>query len=125
MSLFRRGMFTLASGETSSWLIDCEALTSEDWQTIAALLAERVPPFGAVFGVPDGGVRLMQALERHRTSGGTLIVDDVWTTGMSMSRYIDEVWTTGKLAEPVTRAVVFARGPVPDEVVALFRMDQP
>lgn len=122
--LFQRGEFTLASGAKSSWKIECDALTDEDWQTLALMLVEVLPPFGWVEGVPRGGLPLAAALRPHVTSGPCLIADDVWTTGGSMNRYADGC------AEAVMGwmgAVVFARGPLPTHplawpVTALFTM---
>lgn len=120
MNLFRVGNFRLASGQFGRWKIDCEALTRPDWEALAFMLAEQVGPFGSALGVPSGGLELARCLRPHATAGPLLVVDDVWTTGGSMRRFI------GGLGLPadadVTRAVVFARGPLEPGVVALFRM---
>lgn len=118
--LFQIGDFTLASGQRSSWKIDCDALTSGDWEALAAILAEWLPAFEQVEGVPTGGIELAEALMPYRsTSNQALVVDDVWTTGGSMQRYIDSY----RWAIPPLRAVVFARNPVPAGVVAVFQMN--
>ena len=101
--LFERGLFTLASGQQSDFKVECDALTTESWLTIAEQIAKRAKPFGTVLGVPRGGVPLAVALMLHVTHGapGRLLVDDVWTTGGSVAKLWqpgDEVW------------VVFARG---------------
>lgn len=118
--LFQRGDFTLASGQRAHWKIECDALTPDDWAGLAAMLIDYLPhPFGSVRGVPRGGVPFEQALWWHATPGAkrVLVVDDVWTTGGSMQRFIDR---TGLYHVPLMRAVAFARNPVPDGVTALL-----
>jgi orotate phosphoribosyltransferase len=119
MSLFQLGDFTLASGKKSHFKIDCDFLCQDDWQAIAALLAERIPcQFGSVEGVPTGGLALEQAMQAYCIPGEpvTLLVDDVWTTGGSMWRQ------RGSRVSVVWGAVVFARTEVPAWVTPLFRM---
>lgn len=120
MSLFQRGTFKLASGQTSDFKIECDALTDEDWATLAYLLAQRLPVFGSVEGVPRGGLKLAAAMWPFTTpsSNNICVVDDVWTTGGSWTRYVEE-----KIG-PCFGAVVFARGQLPDNVRALFRMPE-
>lgn len=114
-ALFQLGNFTLNSGEQSNFKIECDAFVDEDWTTLAWLLAERLPPFGKVEGVPRGGVRLAKALEEYaRHSDTLLIVDDVWTTGGSMERH--------RAGRDAIGAVVFARKPVAKWVIPLFTM---
>jgi hypothetical protein len=113
--LFRTGDFRLASGAASRWKIDCEALTPADWDSLALMLRDRLGPFGAVEGVPSGGLRLAEAMAAYATAGPLLVVDDVWTTGGSWER-----WRAGREA---VGAAVFARGPVPPHITALFYMD--
>ena len=116
--LFESGTFTLHSGAETFWRINCDALTEDDLSTLAALVAERVGPFGWVTGIPEGGLRLAQALEPFRSrSRVSLIVDDVLTTGASME--------AARAADPSVRrnvkgAVIFARGPWPAWVTPLF-----
>ena len=116
--LFQTGDFTLASGQRSSWKIECDALTPADWEGLAAIAAETLHPFGEVVGVPRGGLLFAQALVKYTTEGPLLIVDDVWTTGESMKVYAarhhpNRYWLG---------CVVFARN-VPDYWVrALFTM---
>lgn len=120
VSLFQLGEFTLHSGQKSRWKIDCDALTPEDWEALAAMAVEKLPPFYKVIGIPSGGLQFARALRPYqsdRLEDGYLIVDDVWTTGDSIRR-------TYALS-PTTRAcVVFARGPVDAWVTALFQMPE-
>lgn len=114
-ALFRLQATTLHSGERSRWKIDCDALTDGDIATLADLIAERVGPFSAVEGVPNGGLRLAEALRRYQTSHRPLlIVDDVLTTGASL-----EAQRAGREA---IGAVIFARREPPSWVSALFQM---
>lgn len=119
MNLFQLGTFTLASGKQSSFKIDCDALTDADVECVASLIAQRMPPFSAVEGVPRGGLRLAAAMEQYKSvEGRLLIVDDVLTSGGSMERH-----RAGRLA---MGAVIFARGSSPFWVTSLFSMrEQP
>ena len=113
MSLFRIGDYTLASGRRARFKIECDALMDEDWLALAELIAARVA-FSEAVGVPRGGVKLAKALAGFATYGRRLVVDDVLTTGGSIT----------KLMGPDDLGfVVFARGPLPPRVRALFVMD--
>lgn len=113
-NLFETGNFILSSGQKSSWKIECDALTSDDWYTLATMIAERCGPFSEVIGVPRGGLQLAGMLQMFRTEEGPrLVVDDVYTTGNSIAKYAkvgDKVW------------VVFARNPIESSYNALFQM---
>lgn len=113
-ALFQLGSFTLASGQKTNWKIECDSLLEEDWVTVAYLLSNLVQPFGAVEGVPRGGLVLAKCMQRYVTEGKLLIVDDVWTTGSSWLKYCSN--------RPAFGAVVFARGLVPENVTALWSM---
>jgi orotate phosphoribosyltransferase len=117
MSLFNHGAFTLHSGIASSFLIDCDALTDADLAAIAAQLVRGFAHFGRVEGVPQGGLRLAKAIEPwvNEWSSRLLIVDDVLTSGASM-----EEQRAGREAQG---AVIFARGPCPDWIKPLFRLE--
>lgn len=119
MNLFQHGSFTLASGLKSDFKIDCDALTKEDWETCAYLLNKRLPEFSEVRGVPRGGLKLAEALEMYaiKESTNKLIVDDVWTTGISLSKHCKETDY-----RPDFAAVVFARNALPYWCVSLFNL---
>jgi hypothetical protein len=117
-SLFSWGKVRLAGGDESDWKIDCDALSAQDWDCLARLVAARAGPFRVALGVPTGGERLAQALNalRHKDARPVLVVDDVLTTGASMADF-------RALLRPdleVRGAVVFARGRCPHWVTPLF-----
>ncbi len=111
--LFQQGDFLLAGGSRSSWKVECDALTSEDWATLAAMAVERGLAFGGVKGVPRGGIPFADALRPYATTGPVLIADDVLTTGGSILRNMAEHPDSIGL-------VAFARGPLPVGVQALW-----
>ena len=112
--MFKWGVFLLHSKGKTNFLIDCNSLTDEDWDTIAWLIASRIM-FGSVEGVPNGGLALAKALRPFVSRGPLLIVDDVMTTGASM-----EQQRAGRGAIGV---VLFARGLWPDWVQPIFVFD--
>lgn len=112
-NLFQIGAFSLASGKQSNFKIECDALTDPDWNALAQLVQHAAAPFGEVIGVPRGGLPLAARLKP--TEGPRLVVDDVLTTGGSIRRL---------MTRPTDRGfVVFARGTLPTNVGALFRME--
>ena len=117
MGLFQLGAFALHSGDDSKWKIECDALTDDDWVTLAYLIQDRCS-FRKVVGVPTGGLALARALEQYAqpsTSLPILIVDDVLTTGKSMeeckAQFPNEV---------VIGHVAFARDECPVWIDPLF-----
>jgi orotate phosphoribosyltransferase len=117
VTIFWLGRFTLHSGAESKFKIDCDALTEQDLEALAWVLAEKLPPFLRVEGVPSGGLELARELERYCDENAklTLIVDDVLTTGASM-----EEQRNGR--SDVIGCVIFARGECPSWVLPLFKM---
>lgn len=112
--LFQRGDFNLHSG-VQSWLkIDCDVLTLEDLDTLAYLLTFRLPDFGAVEGVPRGGLRLAAAMEYYISDGPLLIVDDVLTSGGSMEDH--------RAGRSAIGAVIFARREPASWITPLFQL---
>jgi len=115
MALFETGNFKLHSGQSSTWKINCDALTDSDIAALAYLIARQIS-FADVVGIPEGGTRLASALEQYRSKSSdiTLIVDDVLTTGASME--------TMRTKHPGSLGIViFARGKLPIGVGALFQ----
>lgn len=121
MGLFNTGVVKLHAGGYSNFKIDADFLTDEDIRAIALQLTLRLPMFAEVEGVPQGGLRLAEAMHQYRTPfqpirvWSLLIVDDVFTTGASMEEQRD--FRTG-----VVGAVIFARAETPAWIKPLFRM---
>jgi len=117
--LFQIGDFTLHSGEKSNWKVECDVLTKEDWECLAAMIAERCQ-FKDVIGIPEGGLNLRDYLSLSCTKDDslpTLIVDDVLTTGNSMEE------ARSHIKGEVIGHVVFARGKCPEWIKALWQLD--
>ena len=90
-NLFQKQDFTSHSGLKLDWKIDCAALTDEDLSTLACLASQKIK-FREVIGVPTGGLRFQEALKPYAVKDAkykTLVVDDVLTTGKSLSEYMD------------------------------------
>lgn len=126
--LFQLGSFTLSSGLPSGFKIECDALADDDWFAAAHLLAQRVPIFSTVIGIPTGGTKLAWELRRYReprsTTNTVLLADDVYTTGRSIHDARKRLWVEDETIM-VYGAVLFARGPTPDWVTPLFTMGRP
>ena len=119
MTLFQLGDFVLHSGVSSNFKIDCDALSDEDWECLAALVAKNVS-FSRVVGIPEGGLRFAAALATHACDAAQrlLIVDDVLTTGASM----EAMRLACGSPRDVTGVVVFSRGQCPSWVRAIFTL---
>lgn len=92
-SLFQRFAGSLSSGIRSPWKIECDVLTPEDWDVLAMLAVEILPPFSSVHPVPRGGDPFAQALRQYTsiTKAPPLVCDDVLTTGESMTNMGEQV----------------------------------
>ena len=123
IDLFQKVDFKSHSGLDLTWKIEMDALTPKEWDCIAHMIMELSRPFQRVIGIPRGGTFLGKLLNKYSTDKSTdpiCIVDDVLTTGESMIDFKrKKQWR-----EPTEYIgwVVFARGPVPIWIDALFRM---
>lgn len=119
MELFETKIFTMHSGDTGHWKIECDALTDADIDTLALMISEKFDFMGA-YGIPTGAVRLGKALRKYKTIGSDnfLIVDDVLTTGASMV----EVKKKIKTHHNIIGVVLFARTLPPDWVYPVFQL---
>jgi orotate phosphoribosyltransferase len=123
-NLFQYGEFILHSGDESHLKIDCDALSDKDINTIALIISEKLE-FSAVVGIPKGGMRLAQALTKYvKNTGAVLIVDDVLTTGNSMTKKYDEIKSSYK-DKNIVGVVIFARGKCPYWVIPIFSVSIP
>lgn len=113
MGLFVFERFISASGQELDWKIECDALTDDDWEAIAAKVGPKFS-FDRVEGVPRGGLRFAEALEPYAIGFGLLIVDDVLTTGGSMT-----IQRNGRAADGL---VLFSRGPLLGWIKPIFEV---
>ena len=122
MNLFEKKKWIMHSGETSDFKIECDALTSDDWDTIAYLISKHFS-FSEVVGVPRGGLALQYSLKKYKKSlGPLLIVDDVLTTGTSMEEERDLYLERYK--NNIVGVVLFTRGRCPNWVTPIFSMNK-
>lgn len=112
--MFRDCNFIGHSGDFLGFKIECDDLSDQDIRFLARLVNSKFK-FGAVEGIPTGGNRFAEALQEFVTTGPTLIVDDVLTTGKSMNAARKAVSDRG--------VVIFARGPCPEWVTPIFTMN--
>lgn len=115
--LFQSGRFTLRSGRESLWKIECDAFTKEDWETLALMASQILPPFRKAYGVPRGGIVFAECLGKYATKNQNdpiLIAEDVVTTGGSVERYLDQLRTHGDedrtAFDKVIGVAVYGRG---------------
>ncbi|HXJ66869.1 MAG TPA: hypothetical protein VNN79_24190 [Actinomycetota bacterium] len=122
MTLFIPGSFLSHSGLTLPFKIECDALSDDDLATLAKMAGARIA-FQSVIGVPRGGLRFAAALEPYAVPYAPalprLIVDDVLTTGTS----ITNLWRDLGRGLNVKGLVIFARGPCPFWVEAMFTLN--
>jgi len=119
VSLFQRGNFKLHSGSKSQFLIECAFLQPEDWTNLAELVAEHID-FKDAVGILSGGLKFAEALKFYRKDKADLpilIVDDVLTTGNSMTEMRE------KVGGYCIGIVLFARGKCPWWVCPIFEMN--
>lgn len=117
------GKFIGASGKELDWKIDCDSLTQSDIDSIVLIAGPHLPSYNICLGVPRGGIMLASAFQRASWktefyTPSTLIVDDVWTTGSSMYNFVKE-----KNIDKWNGFVIFARGPLPENVKCLFKLE--
>ena len=123
IDLFQKVDFKSHSGLDLSWKIEMDALTPNEWDCIAHMIMELSRPFQKAIGIPRGGTFLGKLLDKHSTGKSSPPIcndHDVLTNGGSMNDFKrKKQWR-----EPTEYIgwVVFARGPVPIWIDALFRM---
>ena len=129
VDLFQTLDFRAHSGEQLTWKIECDALSTAEWDTLATMIYEYEPQrFGEVVGIPTGGLPLARALEGYATGNEEdpiLIVDDVLTTGGSMNTFQMDYFRNRDPRRGYIGWVVFARIPCEHAngwISALFQM---
>lgn len=90
----------------------------------ARIIAQRIP-FDFVVGIPRGGLRLAGKLLQYCSKGieRVLLVDDVLTTGRSMSEARSQIEESFSDIE-ILGVVLFARGPCPGWVLPIFQLEE-
>ena len=110
MDLFQKCNFISHAGLQLNWKIEMDALSDTEWDTCATMIMEyQKRPFYKAEGIPRGGVKLADALNKYASGDPidqVLICDDVYTTGTSMR----EVYQEGAIG-----IVVFARNEITDD----------
>lgn len=118
-NLFEKKTFKMHSGDIGQWKIECDALTDEDLDTLAYMIASKLL-FKRVIGVPTGGLRIAKALEKYKSDEGwCLIVDDVLTTGNSMEQAKNHCMED---KDNIMGIVLFSRGQCPTWVMPVFQL---
>jgi hypoxanthine phosphoribosyltransferase len=109
------------SGGISNFKIECDAITEEDYKTLAKIISNKYK-FKEVYGVPRGGVLFENALKEFKSNDNNnlLIVDDVLTTGNSMQEA--KIKFQDKQYDSVFGVVVFSKGDLPDWIKAIFTL---
>lgn len=124
-NIFQLGDFVLSSGKKSKFKIEIDSFQDEDWETLAWLASSMIGPFSSVEGVPTGGLKLAEHLQKFvGITGPHLIVDDILTTGGSMNRTRDRYFTNLLKNKVTVGVVVIARGECPWWVKSILNMNK-
>ena len=116
-TLFIKKDWVMHSGGTAHNKIECDALTDEDIDCLAFIIAQK-GKFCDIHGIPNGGVRLANSLRKFVDKEGVrLIVDDVLTTGSSMEEAKQKLGWSDAVG-----VVLFARGQCADWIRPVFQM---
>ena len=127
--LFQAIDFTSHAGKALNWKIECDALSTQEWDCLAQMIYEyEHQSFGEVVGIPRGGLPLARALEGYATGNPEhpiLIVDDVLTTGGSMNTFQMDYFRNRDPRRGYIGWVIFSRAPLEHAngwINALFMM---
>lgn len=124
--LFQFAEFMLASGKKSKFKLECDAISPEEWHSLARIVRPILPAYGHIVPVPRGGVAWANIFEHYKVPGTPMVlfVDDVWTTGTSMWQTVQKFSLNSPIGLQWHGVVLFARGPVPKNVTALFTVNE-
>lgn len=115
MDLFLQTSLVLHSGQCADFKIECDALSDNSVAALAYKISQKLE-FSRVFGIPRGGLRLSDALEKYCSSDlkkPILLVDDVLTTGTSMNEArIKLAKEIGKVPNDIVGVVIFDRSTI-------------
>ncbi len=110
MDLFQKQKFTSHAGIPMEWKIEMDAVSDKEWDCLASMIMDyQKKPFSKVVGIPRGGIKLQNALQKYSSGDASdpwLVVDDVYTTGTSFREFC-----TTKETMDAYKWVVFARQP--------------
>ena len=124
-NLFIQERFQMHSGGFSDFKLECDALSKEDYDTLAFLIAKQYK-FNKVEGIPSGGLPFAQALKKYEDSSSSklLIVDDVLTTGGSMEKVrANHLLVNNYKESDIQGIVVFARGEFNSWITPFFSLN--
>ena len=122
IDLFQTVDFISHAGLPLKWKIECDALSDDEWKTIAKMIREYEDQnWQYAVGIPTGATRLGEILTTYGTGSvkdPVLIVDDVYTTGKSFIDFEEKHYKDKK----VIKWTVFARKPPTENVKVLFQL---
>jgi hypothetical protein len=123
IDLFQSVDFISHAGKPMTWKIECDAISDDEWVTLAKMIREvERRSWSKAVGIPRGGVALGKALDTYSTGNPDhpiLIADDVYTTGTSFIEFKAEHYSDVATIE----WCVFARKATERRVKALFTME--
>jgi hypothetical protein len=123
--LFQFGWFASHSGFQLPWKLCLDSLgygENSGWEDLAELVAWKFA-FSSVYGIPKGGSKFAEALQKHaepESGYPVLIVDDVLTTGKSFIKARADIGNP----TPCIGIVVVARGQCPDWVFPILNVNE-
>lgn len=123
MTLFVKESFISHAGLDLDFKIECDALTEDDWKTLAYIVSKHIK-FKFAYGIPRGGLKLSVPLMEYQTDAANLpvlIVDDVLTTGGSMEKAREHLIKIFP-KDHFVGVVAFARMEHADWIKPIFRL---
>ena len=123
MTLFVKEEFISHAGLNLDFKIECDALTEDDWKTLAYIVSKYFQ-FKFAYGIPRGGLKLSVPLDDYAVMDPNLpvlIVDDVYTTGKSMET-TREFLLNAFPNDYFIGVVAFARSETPDWIHPIFKL---